>query len=129
VVYFLAGAYNITSLTIDYYYTQIIGNPNNVPIIKADKSFHVANTFGLLDGGKYAANGLGFGSTNTFYRQVRNIIFDMTAIAAKLAATGIHWPTAQATSIHSVAFKVNDAPGSLHRVILWKTGREASGFR
>jgi hypothetical protein len=38
VVYFLAGTYNITSLTIDYYYTQIIGNPNNVPIIKADKS-------------------------------------------------------------------------------------------
>jgi hypothetical protein len=46
VVYFLAVTYNITSSTIDYYYTQIIGNPKNVPIIKADKSFDVANTFG-----------------------------------------------------------------------------------
>ncbi|CZR50454.1 uncharacterized protein PAC_00326 [Phialocephala subalpina] len=98
---FPAGTYNITSSITDYYYTQIIGSPNNVPIIKADKSFDVANTFGLLDGDKYGANGLGF----TFYRQVRNFIFDMTTIAANLAATGIHWPTAQATSIQSVAFK------------------------
>ena len=55
--------------------------------------------------------------TNNFYGQVRNFIFVMVAIAAYQAATSIHWPTAQPTSIQSVAFKVNDAPSSLHRVI------------
>ena len=35
VVYFPPGTYVISSPIIDYYYTQIIGNPNCMPVIKA----------------------------------------------------------------------------------------------
>ena len=38
-VYFPAGTYIVSAPIIDYYYTQIIGNPNCMPIIKATSSF------------------------------------------------------------------------------------------
>jgi glucan 1,3-beta-glucosidase len=123
VVYFPSGVYNISSSIIDYYYTQIIGNPNSLPIIKAAPGF---TGFGLIDGDRYGANGLGFGSTNTFYRQIRNLVFDLTAIPETSAATGIHWPTAQATSIQNCVFKMSDAPGTLHRGIFIEEG--SGGF-
>ena len=66
VVYFPAGTYLISSSLIDYYYTQIIGNPNSLPTLKATPGF---TGFGLIDGDQYQAGGvLGFGATNVFYR-------------------------------------------------------------
>lgn len=68
VVYFPSGTYLISSSIIDYYYTQIIGNPNCLPTLLATANF---SGFGLIDGSPYQSAGqTGFGSTNTFYRQV-----------------------------------------------------------
>lgn len=39
VVYFPPGTYLVSSPIIDYYYTQIIGNPACMPVIKASSSF------------------------------------------------------------------------------------------
>ncbi|MCJ1472557.1 hypothetical protein MMC13_001206 [Lambiella insularis] len=96
VVYFPAGTYIISSSIIDYYYTQIIGGA------------------------------LGYGATNVFYRQVRNFVFDMTAIPASSSATGVHWPTAQATSIQNCVFLMSDAPGTLHQGLFLESG--SAGF-
>ena len=109
----------ISSSIIDYYYTQIIGNPNCIPTLKATANF---TGFGLIDGDLYGANGLGYGSTNVFWRQVRNFYLDMTAIPANLSATGIHWPTAQATSLQNLVFNMSDASGTLHQGV-FKIGR------
>lgn len=49
----------------------------------------------------------GYGITNTFFRQIRNLVIDMTQILPTEAATGIHWPTAQTTSLENVVFNVN----------------------
>ena len=98
-VYFPAGTYIISSSIIDYYYTQMIGNANCPPVIKASANFTGANGFGMIDGDRYGANGLGFGATNVFYRQIRNFVIDMTSVPANESITGIHWPTAQATSL------------------------------
>jgi glucan 1,3-beta-glucosidase len=95
-VYFPPGTYLLTFSIVDYYYTQIIGNPNSLPVLKASPSFA---GFGLIDGARYGACGLGLGSTNIFFRQVRNLIFDLTAIDPSNLSIGIHWPTAQATSL------------------------------
>ena len=62
VVYFPAGTYIISSSIIDYYFTQIIGNPNSLPILRATPNFR---GLGLIDGDQYQAGGvLGFGATN-----------------------------------------------------------------
>lgn len=119
IVYFPAGTYIINSSIIDYYYTQIIGNPNSMPVLKATPNF---SGFGIIDGDQYGGNGLKFGATNLFYRQIRNLIFDLTAIPASSSATGVHWPTAQATSLQNCVFRMSDAPGTQHQGLFIEDG-------
>jgi glucan 1,3-beta-glucosidase len=113
----------INSSIIDYYYTQIIGNPNCIPTLKATANF---TGFGLIDGDPYGANGLSYGSTNVFWRQIRNFYLDMTRIPANSSATGIHWPTAQATSLQNIVFHMSDALGTKHQGIFIESG--SGGF-
>lgn len=124
VVYFPSGTYLISSSIIDYYYTQIIGNPNCLPTLLATTNF---SGFGLINGSPYQSTGqTGFWSTNTFYRQVRNLIFDMTGIPGSSAATGIHWPTAQATSLQNVVFRMSSDNGTQHQGVFIESG--SGGF-
>ncbi len=118
-VYFPSGTYLISSSIIDYYYTQLIGNPNCMPTLKATANF---NGFGLIDGDQYGANGLKIGSTLVFYRQVRNFIIDMTNIPGTSAATGIHWPTAQATSLQNLIFLMSSINGTQHQGVFIESG-------
>ena len=86
VVYFPGRTYSISAPIIDFYHTQIIGNPSDLPIIKAASNF---TAFALIDGGQYqlgnAANragSLGFNSTNVFCRQIKNLVLDTTSAAS-----------------------------------------------
>lgn len=124
IVYFPPGIYMINSSIIDYYYTQLIGNPNCLPTIRAFETF--TGGLGLIDGDQYGANGLGFGATNVFWRQIRNFIIDMTLIPAESAATGIHWPTAQATSLQNLVICMSDAQGTQHQGLFIEEG--SGGF-
>ena len=54
------------------------------------------------------------------------MVFDLTSIPAASAANGIHWPTAQATSIENVVFQMSAAPGTNHVGIFCESGK--SGF-
>lgn len=113
----------INSSIIDYYYTQLIGNPNCLPTIRAYAAWHSTNgSIGLIDGDLDDD----FGSTNVFWRQIRNFIIDMTLIPAGSSATGIHWPTAQATSIQNVIFQMSSANGTQHQGIYIESG--SGGF-
>lgn len=76
----------INASIIDYYYTQIVGNPKCLPTIRAFATF--SGGLGLIDGDQYSANGLGFGATNVFWRQIRNLVLDMTLIDAASSVTG-----------------------------------------
>ena len=127
VVYFPAGTYSISASIVDYYYTQIIGNPNDLPTIKATSNF---TAFALIDGDQYqpgnAANpagSLGFNSTNVFYRQIRNLVLDITSAASNVSVNGIHWPTAQATSLQNIVFRLSDAPGTQHQGLVIEAGK------
>jgi glucan 1,3-beta-glucosidase len=119
VVYFPAGTYLISSSIIDLYYTQLIGNPNDVPVLKATSGF---SGFGLIDGDPYFTQDLNWGSTTVFYREVRNFILDMRSIPASAAATGIHWPTAQATSLRNIVFQMSAASGTQHVGLFCESG-------
>lgn len=50
----------------------------------------------------------------------------MTQIPANSTATGIHWPTAQATSLQNLVFYMSDAPGTMHQGVLIEQG--SGGF-
>jgi glucan 1,3-beta-glucosidase len=124
IVYFPAGTYVISSPIIDYYFTQIIGNPNSLPVIKATPGF---TGLGLIDGDQYQSDGnQGWISTNVFFRQIRNLILDLTAIPAGTAATGIHWPTGQATSIQNVQIRMSSGAGTQHQGLFIENG--SGGF-
>ncbi|GJC97654.1 glucan 1,3-betaglucosidase [Colletotrichum higginsianum] len=113
-VYFPPGTYLISGSIIDFFYTQIIGDPTDRPVIKAAANFPTNTTLGLLDGNQYGANGLAWGATNVFFRQVRNLIFDTTDIPASASALAIHWPSSQATSITNCVFRLAEGADSKH---------------
>ncbi|CAG8892931.1 unnamed protein product [Penicillium egyptiacum] len=124
IVYFPAGTYLISSSIIDYYFTQLIGNPNSIPVIKATADF---TGLGLIDGDQYQSDGnQGWISTNVFFRQIRNIKLDLTAIPASSGATGIHWPTGQASSIQNVQIVMSSDPGTQHQGLFIENG--SGGF-
>ena len=122
-VYFPNGTYVVSSSIIDYYYTQVIGNPNCMPVIQASANFTSAF---VIDADPYGANGLSYGSTNVFYRQIRNLEIDMSNVPAAQAVTGIHWPTAQATSLQNIVFYMSQASGTQHIGVLIEEG--SGGF-
>lgn len=106
VVYFPPGTYLVTSPIIDYYFTQIYGNPDCMPVIKAAANFTGA---WVLDANQYQSSGLGWGSTNVFWRQVRNLVIDLTGVSSSTALAGIHWPSSQATSLQNILIKMSSA--------------------
>ncbi|KAF3055332.1 Glucan 1,3-beta-glucosidase [Trichoderma lentiforme] len=114
IVYFPAGTYLISTPIIDQYYTNIIGDATNLPTIKATANF---NGIALIDGDTYYGdnnpNDPNWISTNVFYRQVRNFKLDMTSMPASAPRTyGIHWPTAQATSLQNIQVTMSTASGN-----------------
>ena len=144
VVYFPTGTYVISSSIIDYYYTQLVGNPNAMPVLKATAGF---TGFGVIDGDQYepgnAAGVLSYGgkkdcvqcvgvethfmiATNVFWRQIRNFIIDLTAIPSSSSATGIHWPTAQATNLQNIVFQMSSNEGTQHQGVYIEGG--SGGF-
>ncbi|KAL4729225.1 hypothetical protein ACLX1H_003636 [Fusarium chlamydosporum] len=121
-VYVPSGTYLISDSIVDLYYTQIIGDPTNRPVIKASGSFN-NQSFGLIDSNPYLAGGsLSYNSTNVFFRQVRNLILDTTALPPAFPAIGIHWPSSQATSITNCEFRLSTVPGNRHTGLFIEEG-------
>ncbi|TVY16690.1 Glucan 1,3-beta-glucosidase [Lachnellula arida] len=126
VIYFPAGTYVISSPINPAYFTQLIGNPNDVPTIKASASFPDSQGLALIDADPYYTQYLNWVSTTLFYRQIRNFVIDTTNIPATTFINGIHWPTAQATSIQNVVFQLSSASGTLHVGLFCESG--SAGF-
>ncbi|KAH6618327.1 glycoside hydrolase family 55 protein [Chaetomium sp. MPI-SDFR-AT-0129] len=118
-VYFPSGTYKLSAPIIDFYYTQLIGNPSCLPVLKAASSFK--DRF-LLDTNPYGANGLAWGATNVFWRQVANFVIDITGVSPETLVSGIHWPSSQATSLTNIVFKSSSAKGSQHQGLFVEEG-------
>ncbi|KAI1864522.1 uncharacterized protein JN550_008809 [Neoarthrinium moseri] len=122
-IYFPNGTYIVSKPIVGYYYTQIVGNPNCLPVIKAASTFTDAWVF---DGNQYGAGGLGWGATNVFWRQIRNFVIDMTAIPASRSVRGIHWAVSQATSLQNIVFEMSTAADNQHEGLFIEEG--SGGF-
>lgn len=99
--------------------TQLIGDPNNMAVIKATAGF---TGLGLVDGDHYGSSVPDYVTVNVFYRQIRNLVFDTTNIPPGNYATGIHWPTAQATSVQNCVFQLSQAKPNIHVGIFIENG-------
>lgn len=119
VVYFPSGTYKISYPIFDYYYTQIIGDPNNLPVIKGSSNFQGGY---LIDADPYFSSDLNWASTVVFFRSIRNIVLDLRDIPAGDTVSGIHWPTAQATSLENVVFEMSSASGTKHQGLFIESG-------
>jgi glucan 1,3-beta-glucosidase len=70
---------------------------------------------------------LGWGSTNVFWRQIRNLVIDMTGIGnTALEVAGIHWPSSQATSLENIHVKMTTAAGNKQEGLFIESG--SGGF-
>ena len=118
-VYFPPGTYLVSEPIVDYYYTQVIGNPSCMPVIKASQDFVGPWVF---DGNQYGANGLAWGATNVFWRQIANIEIDTTAVPANREIAALHWPTSQATSLANMVFRLSEATGTKHQGLFIEEG-------
>lgn len=123
-MYFPEGTYVVSRSIVDYYFTQLVGNPNARPVIKATSTFE---GLGVIDGDVYQDDGnQGWTSTNVFFRQIRNFVLDLTDISPDKGATGIHWPTGQASSLYNIKIVMSSAPGSQHQGLFIENGTSPS---
>ncbi|KAI1452083.1 glycoside hydrolase family 55 protein [Annulohypoxylon moriforme] len=108
IVYFPPGTYLISTTIPMPFGTQVIGDANNRPTLKASKNFI---GLGVLSTDEYTgASGPGpdgndqeyYINTANFYRQIRNVIIDVTLTRDAQKVSCLHYQVAQATSLQNV---------------------------
>lgn len=122
VVYIPSGTYFIQKPIIFYYMTQLIGNPRDLPVLKASATL---DALALIDASPYSNQDgqPAWTSTNVFLRQIRNLIIDGTARDPTLGFQAIHWPASQATTIQNVKIRMTQASNSVHAGIFVENGK------
>ncbi|KAL7270162.1 hypothetical protein RUND412_007140 [Rhizina undulata] len=118
-VYFPAGTYVVSSPIVAMYYSQLVGDPLNLPVIKGSASF---SGMALIDSDPYNTDGSNwYTNQNNFFRTVRNFVIDTTAMPLE-AGTGIHWQVAQASTLMNIRFEMSQAAGNKHQGIFMDNG-------
>ena len=111
-VYFPAGTYVVSKPIVQYYYTQIVGDAVNLPVIKASADFA---GMAVIDADPYNDDGSNwYTNQNNFFRAVRNLVIDLTAMP-KGSGAGIHWQVGQATSLQNIRFEMIKGGGAANR--------------
>ncbi|KAI4719157.1 glycoside hydrolase family 55 protein [Aureobasidium sp. EXF-10727] len=105
IVYFPPGTYAISRPLIMLYYTQFIGDANNLPVILGLPNFY---GIALLDSDPYLAFGFSWwANQNNMWRQVRNFVLDIRQIPPGVAHC-LHWQVAQGTSLQNIVFEMTE---------------------
>ncbi|KAJ3377412.1 hypothetical protein HDU84_008666 [Entophlyctis sp. JEL0112] len=124
IIYFPSGTYLVSSPLVQYYYTQMIGDANSLPVLKATAGF---SGIAVIDADPYGSGGVNwFTNQNNFFRQVRNFIIDLTSVPLT-TGTGIHWQVSQATSLQNIRFEMTvGGSGNAQQGIFMENG--SGGF-
>ncbi|PGH08809.1 hypothetical protein AJ80_07768 [Polytolypa hystricis UAMH7299] len=128
IIYFPAGTYLVSSTIETLFGTQFIGNPNEIPTIKAASSFI---GLGVISTNHYVENG-GTGpdggalqwyiNTANFYRQIRNFKIDITATNEGAYVAALHYQVAQASSLFNIEFIASKNAGTTQQAIFAENG-------
>ncbi|KAJ4864051.1 pectate lyase superfamily protein domain-containing protein [Trichoderma breve] len=112
-IYFPSGTYKISQTLNSYIFTQLVGNPLDRPVLKADKNFsgrYLLDTFP-------SPTTSPFPTTINLYYQVRNFVFDTTSVDVKSSVACVNWPSAQAVTLSFNHMKM--AENSLHQGVVF----------
>ncbi|PGH27695.1 hypothetical protein AJ80_00710 [Polytolypa hystricis UAMH7299] len=125
VVWFPAGTYLVSSSIIQYYNTQLLGDPTNVPTILAATSFV---GLGVITSDVYVGETEEwYLSTNNFLRSIRNFKIDITRTDQSAYICAIHWQVAQGTSLENIEFyMLQNVDGNTQQGIYMENG--SGGF-
>lgn len=107
------------------YYSQLVGNANNVPTIVASKDFV---GLGAIQSNVYIPNQTSnewYIEQSNFYRQVRNFNVDIRQTTTKKTAA-FYWQVAQATSMTNVYIYASTDPGTTQMGLFTENG--SGGF-
>ncbi|EON62205.1 hypothetical protein W97_01425 [Coniosporium apollinis CBS 100218] len=111
-VYFPPGTYKVSRPIIQYYYTGLIGDALQLPVLKAAPNFE---GMAVVDADPYTNTGANwYTNQNNFFRQIRNFVIDTTAMPQDRGA-GIHWQVAQATSLQNIRFEMVRGGGAANK--------------
>ncbi|KAA8892622.1 pectate lyase superfamily protein-domain-containing protein [Sphaerosporella brunnea] len=122
-IYFPSGTYRVSAPIVAMYYSQLVGNAIDRPVIKGLPNFA---GIALIDSDPYNSDGSNwYTNQNNFFRAIRNFVIDTTDMPAA-AGTGIHWQVAQATSLVNLKFTMSTAAGNSHQGIFMDNG--SGGF-
>ncbi|KAL6857697.1 hypothetical protein ACO1O0_005139 [Amphichorda felina] len=126
-VYFPPGTYLVSSSIIQYYNTEFLGDPINVPPILAASRFV---GLGVMSSDVYVSDDEEwYLNTNNFLRSIRNFKIDIRNTDPSAYVCGIHWQVAQATSLENIEFYMlrnTDVPGNTQQGIYMENG--SGGF-
>ncbi|KAH1335252.1 hypothetical protein KXX14_008588 [Aspergillus fumigatus] len=127
VIWFPAGTYLVSTPIIQYYNTQFLGDPLNVPTILAASSFV---GLGVITSDVYVADGeQWYVNQNNFLRSIRNFKIDIRLTDPSAYICAIHWQVAQGTSLENIEFYMlynTDVPGNTQQGIYIENS--SSGF-
>lgn len=111
-VYFPAGTYVVSKPVVQYYYTQMVGDALNLPVIKASADF---SGMAVIDADPYDDEGTSwYTNQNNFFRSIRNFVVDLTEMP-KGSGAGIHWQVGQATSLQNIRFELVRGGGDANK--------------
>ncbi|KAJ2916182.1 hypothetical protein MD484_g4242, partial [Candolleomyces efflorescens] len=120
----IARKYLVSRAIVPYYYTQLVGDPKNLPTLLAAPTF---NDMAVIDANPYIPGGGGsqyWVNQNNFFRVIKNFIIDVRQVPPERPqGTGIHWQVSQATSLRNIIFYMSDAPNTAHQGIWMENGR------
>ncbi|KAJ5738694.1 hypothetical protein N7493_001849 [Penicillium malachiteum] len=112
IVYFPPGTYVVSKPIVQYYYTQIVGDAVDLPVIKAAAAF---TGMAVIDSDPYEDDGSNwYTNQNNFFRAIRNLVIDLTAMPQSSGA-GIHWQVGQATSLQNIRFEMIKGGGTANK--------------
>ncbi|KAI7183784.1 pectin lyase-like protein [Hortaea werneckii] len=120
IVYFPAGTYLLTTQVVQLYYTHFVGDANNLPVMKAASNFEGA---GLFDTDPYIIfNDQWYQNQNNFWRQIKNFVFDTTAVPIEKDMHALHYQVSQGASLQNVVINMPTDPDCKHVGIYMENG-------